>query len=130
MRQITTFLAALLLSGCASLIDQIPSFNDANQSKAIIDVRLAVAELDCAKAQAPQVQAIKARLDWFRAYSESKARQADVLRLTEPIRDTVDDFYKRVSAEGHKDNQVHCQLKKRVLTEQTKRAAEVVIGRF
>jgi hypothetical protein len=130
MKRITTFLAVLLLSGCAGLMDQIPSFNDANQSRAIIDVRLAVEQLDCDAVQEPQVKLIRDKLDWFRAYSESKSRQADVLRLTDPIAETVKDFYQRVSQPGHKDNKVYCQLKKRVLTQQTKRAAEVVIGRF
>ena len=64
-------------------------------------------------------------------YSESKgSRQADVLRLTQPMTETIEDWYKRVSTEGHKDNPIYCDLKKRVLTEQSARAAKAVLGRF
>jgi len=128
--RIFALITAVMLSGCASLIDQIPSFNDPNQSRSIIDVRASVYALDCSKPQAPQVERIQADLEWFRLYSQSKARQADVLRLTDPIKATVDDFHKRVSQPGHVDNPNYCSIKKQVLTSQTRRAAEVVIGRF
>lgn len=130
MKRLTTFLAVILLSGCAAIIDQIPSFNDPNQSRSIIQVRASVDSLDCSKPQALQVEVIRRELRWFRLYSESRGRQADVLRLTDPILATVDDFHKRVNSAGHVDNPTYCNLKKQILQQQTKRAAEVVLGRF
>lgn len=128
--RIFAIITVMLLSGCASIIDQIPSFNDPNQSRSIIQVRAGVDSLDCSKPQLAQVDVIRRDLRWFRLYSESRGRQADVLRLTDPIVSTVDDFHKRVSQPGHIDNPTYCGIKKQILQQQTKRAAEVVLGRF
>jgi hypothetical protein len=122
---------ALLLGGCANITGLIPSFNDVNQSSRIIDVELAVDSLDCRQPQAVQVARIRDNLRWFELYSLAKgSRQQDVLRLTEPIKGTVDEFYKRVTDPEKRDNPIYCDLKKRVLQEQTKRAAQTVLGRF
>ena len=45
---------AVALTGCASVKDMIPSFQDPNQSAKIIDVRQSVAQLDCKQPHAPQ----------------------------------------------------------------------------
>jgi hypothetical protein len=46
------------------------------------------------------------------------------------MKETVEDWYKRVSTEGHRDNPIYCDLKKRVLQEQSARAAKAILGRF
>jgi hypothetical protein len=131
MKKILAILSFTLLSGCAGLTGLIPSFWDDNQSAKIISVRLDIERLDCRAQQKPQVERIRDDLAWFRLYSESKGgRQADVILLTKPMSETVEDWYKRVAAEGHKDNAIYCDLKKRVLTEQSTRAAKAVLGRF
>lgn len=119
---------ALFISGCASITDMIPSFNDANQSKAIVDVQLRIADVDCSKPQLEQVARVKSSIDWFLLYSHSKARQADVIRLVEPMSATANDWYKR-AADG-KDNKVFCELKQRLMTAQADKAAKAIIGRF
>ena len=124
-------LSVFLLSGCAGLTGLIPSFWDDNQSARIINVRLDIERVDCKAAQLPQVAKIRDDLAWFKMYSESKGgRQADVIALTTPMTATVEDWYKRVSTEGHKDNAIYCDLKKRVLQEQSQRAAKAILGRF
>jgi hypothetical protein len=131
MKKLLAIFTFALLSGCAGLTGLIPSFWDDNQSHRIISVRLDIERLDCKAAQKPQVIKIRDDLAWFRLYSESKGgRQADVIALTAPMTDTVEDWYKRVSLESHKDNAIYCDLKKRVLTEQSTRAAKAVLGRF
>jgi len=131
MKKLLAILSFALLSGCAGLTGMIPSFWDDNQSHRIISVRLDIERLDCKAAHKPQVERIRDDLTWFRLYSESKGgRQADVIALTKPMSETVEDWYKRVSLEGHKDNPIYCDLKKRVLTEQSTRAAKAVLGRF
>jgi hypothetical protein len=120
-----------LLSGCAQLQGFIPSFWDDNQSQKIIDLRLTIERIDCKAAQKPQVSRVRDDLEWFRLYSESKGkRQQDVLKLTQPMAETTEDWYKRVSAEGYKENAIYCELKKRVMVEQSTRAAKAVLGRF
>ena len=131
MKTIFAIIVAAALSGCAGLTGLIPSFWDDNQSSRIVSVRLDIERLDCKAAQRAQVIKIRDDLEWFRLYSESKGgRQADVLALTKPMSETVEDWYKRVSTEGHKDNAIYCDLKKRVLQEQSARAAKAILGRF
>ena len=131
MKKLFAILSFTLLSGCAGLTGLIPSFWDDNQSHRIISVRLDIERVDCKTQQLPQVIKIRDDLAWFKLYSESKGgRQADVILLTKPMTETVEDWYKRVSTEGHKDNPVYCDLKKRVLTEQSTRAAKAILGRF
>jgi hypothetical protein len=131
MNKISAIILAFMLSGCAGLTGLIPSFWDDNQSAKIISVRLDIERLDCKAQQKPQVTKIRDDLEWFRLYSDSKGgRQADVIALTKPMSETVEDWYKRVNTEGHKDNPIYCDLKKRVLTEQSTRAAKAVLGRF
>jgi hypothetical protein len=131
MKTLFAIVVAAALSGCAGLTGLIPSFWDDNQSSRIVSVRLDIERLNCRAAQLPQVERIRDDLAWFRLYSESKGgRQADVLALTKPMTDTVEDWHKRVSAEGHKDNPIYCDLKKKVLQEQSARAAKAVLGRF
>ena len=125
-----TLLAALsfaLLTGCSTVIGWIPSFNDANQSARITDVRLAVDALDCAQAQHPQAVAISRELRWFELYSQSKGlRQQDVQRIIEPIQGTAKEW----RARGDGGSRVYCEIKKRILTEQAARAATAILGRF
>ena len=131
MKKLFAILSFTLLSGCAGLTGLIPSFWDDNQSHRIINVRLDIERVDCKSTQLPQVAKIRDDLAWFKLYSESKGgRQADVIALTNPMTATVEDWYKRVSQEGHKDNPIYCDLKKRVLTEQSQRAAKAILGRF
>ena len=131
MTKLLAIFAIAVLSGCASITGLIPSGWDDNQSHRIINVRLDIERVDCKTAQLPQVAKIRDDLAWFRLYSESKgSRQADVIALTKPMSETVEDWHKRVSLEGHKDNPIYCDLKKRVLQEQSTRAAKAVLGRF
>jgi hypothetical protein len=118
------------LTGCASIKDMIPSFQDVNQSAKIIDVRQSVAQLDCKQTHAPQVKQIKDNLEWFELYSTSKGeRQNDVLRLIKPMQETVDDFYKRSTSEKQ-GSETYCEIKKKLMTTQADRAASAVLGRF
>ena len=131
-----TFLILLMtfsLTGCATLTTTvkgwIPSFWDDNQSASIINTRLAVDRLDCAKPHLPQVVYIRDQLRWFELYSQSKGwQQADVLRVIGPMQSSVDDFYKRsVDEQG---SNVYCEIKKKLLATQAETAAKAILGRF
>ena len=129
MKLLAAIVLSVTLSGCATVKNWIPSFWDDNQSAKIVDVRHKVENLDCSKDQLPQVTAIRSDLQWFQLYSESKGwRQADVLRVIQPMQETVEDMYKR--AQGEQGSKVYCELKKKVMQQQSKRAAEAVLGRF
>jgi hypothetical protein len=118
-----------MLTGCATVVGWIPSFNDVNQSAKIIDVRQAVDSLDCARPQNVQVKRIVDELRWFELYSESNGiRNRDVIRVIKPMQETAGDFLKMVQDKD--GSRVYCDLKKRAMQEQAARAAGVILGRF
>ena len=125
MKTIILASITVLLVGCVS----IPSFWDDNQSSAIVSVRLAVENINCAEPHAPQVKHVQQQLRWFELYSESKgSRQQDVIRLIRPMQATVDDFYNRsVNNPGSK---TYCELKKDTMVEQASTIARAVLVRF
>jgi flagellar basal body L-ring protein FlgH len=129
MKRLVALSLVVLLTGCASVKNWVPSFSDPNQSARIIDVRQSVAQLDCKQTHAPQVKKIKDNLDWFQLYSDSKGwRQNDVLRLVKPMQETVDDFYKRSNEK--QGSETYCEIKKKVMTTQAEKAASAILGRF
>ena len=129
MKKILALIIAVTLTGCASIKEMIPSFSDPNQSAKAVDIRFSVETLDCTKPHLPQAEKIEMDILWFQLYSESKGwRQQDVLKLVSPLQDTVTDFVKRSKAgEG---SETYCNIKKKIMQTQSKRAAEAVLGRF
>lgn len=126
MKKIAVIISALLMSGCVSWI---PSFWDDNQSRVIVDVRQSTINLNCKAAHLPQVVQLQSQLQWFQLYSESKGqRQQDVLALIKPMQETVTDFVTRSQQQQGSD--AYCELKKRVLIQQSTAAASAVLGRF
>jgi hypothetical protein len=126
MNRIFAVLLLVGISGCAGML---PSFWDDNQSKKIIDVRQTVAHLDCAQPHLPQAQKIQHQLEWFQLYSESKGYlQQDVLILIKPMQETVNDFVKR--SKTSQGSVAYCELKKKLLINQSATAAKAVLGRY
>jgi hypothetical protein len=129
MKRILLITAVVLLSGCASVQNWIPSFWDDNQSAKITDVRLTVDRIDCSRDQLAQAAQLRDQLRWFELYSVSKgALQKDVIRLIAPIQDTTEDWYKR-SLDGQ-GSVGYCNIKKKILEQQTARAAKGILGRW
>lgn len=117
---------AVVLGGCATVTDWVPSFWDDNQSNYITQARLDIEGINCREAQAPQVARVARDLRLFELYSESKGSlQKDVLRVIEPMQTTVDEWVKR--GEG---SAMYCKIKKDLLTQQGDRAARVILGRW
>jgi hypothetical protein len=129
MKRILLIGAVVLLSGCSTIQNWIPSFWDDNQSAKITDVRLTVDRIDCGKDQLAQATQLRDQLRWFELYSTSKgALQRDVIKLVKPIQDTTEDWYKR-SLDGQ-GSVAYCNIKKRILEQQTARAAKGIMGRW
>jgi hypothetical protein len=129
MKIFTTIMVTMLLTACVSIPIEIPSFWDDNQSAAIVSVRQAIENINCAEPHAPQAQAVQQKLRWFELYSDSKgSRQQDVLRLIGPMKDTIDDFARR-SAEKQ-GSKTYCELKKSAMVNQASTVARAVLGRF
>jgi len=129
MKRIILIAAVVLLSGCSTIQNWIPSFWDDNQSAKITDVRLTVDRIDCTKDQLAQAVQLRDQLRWFELYSTSKgALQRDVIKLIAPIQATTEDWYKR-SLDGQ-GSVGYCNIKKKILEQQTARAAKGILGRW
>ena len=129
MKRIILLLAVLALTGCSTVAGWIPSFNDANQSAKIIDVRQAVESIDCSQPQLAQALRVQRDLQWFHLYSESSGfRHNDVLRLISPMEEATKDWVDRAAKE--QPSKIYCDIKKNILREQVRSAAKAVIGRF
>ena len=129
MRKLILALALVTLSGCSTIQNWIPSFWDDNQSAKITDVRFTVDRIDCSKDQLAQATQLRDQLRWFELYSVSKgALQKDVIKLIAPIQDTTEDWYKR-SLDGQ-GSVAYCNIKKKILEQQTARAAKGILGRW
>lgn len=127
--KLAVVLSIVFLTGCSTIQNYVPSFWDDNQSSKIIDVRQRAHNIDCSKPQLPQAQAITQDLQWFRLYSESKGfLQKDVVRLIDPIDETAKDWLKR--SEKEEGSKTYCEMKKKVLIQQTNRAASGILGRW
>lgn len=131
MKKIVTLIAVtVVLTGCASIMDHVPSFWDDNQSRVATNIRLSVEKLDCTQAQAPQVSELRDQIRWFQLYSESKGSlQKDVLRVMEPMSRTVDEWSKRVS-DGVDASKAYCEAKKRIMKSQARLSAQAILGRY
>ena len=124
-----SLLFAVMLTGCSTIQGWIPSFSDANQSRSIIDLRLSIEQLDCTGDQLAQAERIRANIRWFLLYSESKGRrQQDVIRVVEPLEETVNDMIKR--SRDHQGSKGYCEIKKKIMAAQAERASAAVLGRF
>jgi hypothetical protein len=112
-------LSLLLLAGCSG----IPSFYDDNESLAAVEVRFAISKLDCSDPYI-QVQNIKDNVDFLALYSESK-RSTDLEEMILLMKDTVDTLYEKENI-----SPVYCELKKKILVEQSADIANAVMWRL
>ena len=126
MKIIVSLLLSLVITGCAETHKFIPSFWDDNQSNRAADIRLTVERIDCGSDYRPTVSLLRDQVDGFILYSESKgSAQQDVIAVYKPMQQTVNDFYARTQP-----SRVYCELKKKILREQSQRAAATVMGRW
>jgi hypothetical protein len=132
-RLLATVAVTVMLTGCSVLekgVAMIPSFWDDNQSAKIVDIRHSIEQITCAPGtQLRDATDLLTELQWFQLYSDSKgSRQKDVLRIIQPMEETVRDWQKRSQAK--EGSVAYCTSKRMVLKQQSKRAAESILGRF
>lgn len=130
---LTSVFVVVTVSGCSVLqkgVDMIPSFWDDNQSAKIVDIRQSVEQITCEPGtQLGDANKLLLEIEWFRLYSDSKgSRQKDVLAIIAPMEETARDWYKR--SETKEGSKAYCMSKRMILKQQSKRAAESILGRF
>jgi PBP1b-binding outer membrane lipoprotein LpoB len=127
MRKLLVVCAFFALSGCASIMDMIPSGWDANQAKVITDIQVEVRHFDCRAELKPQVDQLARDVEWFDIYAKTKPTR-DIAKLTGTVTDTVKELQDRL-AKGPV-SPLYCDLKKKIIQQQVDIIAKSVQGRF
>ena len=127
MKKLLIVLAFLSLTGCASIMEMIPSGWDVNQAKVITDIQLQARHMDCKADLAQQVNKLAQDVEWFDIYAKTKPTR-DIAKLTGTITDTVKELQDRV-AKGSV-SPLYCDLKKKIIQQQADILAKSVQGRF
>jgi len=127
MKQLATLLVVLALTGCASIMEKIPSRWDVNQAKVITDLQQQTRNFDCKGDQTTQVNAIAKNLEWFNIYSQTKPTR-DISKLTNTVNDTVKEYQERLTKGPV--SPLYCDLKKKIIQQQVDIIAGSVQGRF
>jgi PBP1b-binding outer membrane lipoprotein LpoB len=127
MKKLIAVVAFLSLTGCASIMDMIPSRWDANQSRMITDIQLEVRHFDCKADLKPQVDQLARDVERFDIYATTKPTR-DIAKLTGTITDTVKELQDRV--DKGTVSPMYCDLKKKIIQQQADILAGSVQGRF
>jgi PBP1b-binding outer membrane lipoprotein LpoB len=127
MKKLLLIAAFLSLSGCASIMEYIPSGWDVNQAKSITDIQLQAKHFDCKADLKPQVDQLSKDVEWFDIYAKTKPTR-DISKLTGTITSTVKELQERV-AKGPV-SPLYCDLKKKIIQQQADILAKSVQGRF
>jgi PBP1b-binding outer membrane lipoprotein LpoB len=127
MKRLVLVCALVALTGCASIMEMIPSGWDVNQARVITDIQQQARHIDCKTDLAPQVNKLAQDVEWFDIYSQTKPTR-DINKLTGTIKDTVKELQERV-AKGPV-SPLYCDLKKKIIQQQADILAKSVQGRF
>jgi hypothetical protein len=127
MKKLIVACAFFALTGCASIMEMIPSGWDVNQAKVITDIQLQVRHFDCKADLAPQVNKLAQDVEWFDIYAKTKPTR-DIAKLTGTITDTVKELQERVA--NGPVSPLYCDLKKKIIQQQADILAKSVQGRF
>lgn len=127
MKKLLLILTVVSLSGCAGIMEIIPSGWDVNQAKVITDIQQQTRHIDCKADLKPQVDQLAKDVEWFDIYAKTKPTR-DIAKLTGTITDTVKELQDRV-AKGPV-SPLYCDLKKKIIQQQADILAKSVQGRF
>jgi PBP1b-binding outer membrane lipoprotein LpoB len=127
MKQLVAVLLIVTLTGCAGLIEKFPSRWDANQAKVVTDIQQGAKRFDCKGDQLAQLTALDRDVEWFDIYAKTKPTR-DVAKLTKTMADTVNEFKDRASKGPV--SPLYCELKKKIIIQQSEIIAGAVQGRF
>lgn len=127
MKRILIVIAFLSLTGCASIMEMIPSRWDVNQARVITDIQQQARHIDCKAELKPQVDRLAQDVEWFDIYAKTKPTR-DINKLTGTITETVKELQDRV-AKGPV-SPLYCDLKKKIIQQQADILAKSVQGRF
>lgn len=115
-------LSIMLLVGCS----YIPSKWDGNEAKAIIDMEMSAKYFDCSNIT-NQITDLNKQVEWFNTYSVSRGSN-DIVALFAELNKTVTEFKER--ADKGPVSPLYCEMKKKIIIQQTAIVAKAVQMRF
>jgi hypothetical protein len=127
MKKLLLIVAFLSLTGCASIMEYIPSRWDVNQAKSITDIQQQAVRFDCKGDQTAQINNLDHSVEWFVIYSKTKPTR-DITKLTTTLQQTVAEYKERASKGPV--SPLYCELKRKIIIQQTEILAGSVQGRF
>jgi len=127
MKRLLAVLAFTGLTGCASIMEMIPSRWDVNQARVITDIQLQVKHFDCKADQAQQLGSLALNVEWFETYARTKPTR-DIAKLTGTVTTTVKEYQDRLKAGPV--SAMYCDIKLKIIKQQTDILAGSVQGRF
>jgi hypothetical protein len=127
MKRFIAVIALISLTGCASIMDMIPSRWDVNQAKSITDIQQQAVRFDCKGDQAAQIALLDQSVEWFVIYSKTKPTR-DITKLTDTLQKTVGEYKERLKTGPV--SPLYCDLKRKIIIQQTEILATSVQGRF
>jgi hypothetical protein len=127
MKKLITILTLVSLTGCASIMEKIPSRWDVNQAKVITDIQVQVNHFDCKGDQVAQLNALSLNVEWFDIYAKTKPTR-DISKLTSTLTTTVKEYQDRLKTGPV--SPLYCDLKVKIIKQQTEILTGSVQGRF
>jgi hypothetical protein len=127
MKKIVAVLALLSMTGCASILEKIPSRWDVNQAKVVTDIQQDARRFDCKGNLSAQLSKLEIEIEWFDIYAQTKPTR-DVAKLSGTLSKTVKEMQDRVK-EGPV-SPLYCDLKQKIIKQQADILAGSVQGRF
>ena len=127
MKKLIAVCAFFALTGCASIMEYIPSSWDVNQAKVITDIQQQARRFDCKGDQARQLNILATDVEWFDIYTKTKPTR-DITKLTVTLNDTVKEYKDRL--DKGPVSPLYCDLKIKIIRQQTDIIAKSVQGRF
>ena len=127
MKKLLLILAVVSLSGCASLMEYVPSSWDVNQAKVITDIQVQARHFDCKGDQAQQIKSLALNVEWFDIYAKTKPTR-DIAKLTGTVTSTVKEYQDRLKTGPV--SPMYCDIKLKIIQQQADILAKSVQGRF
>jgi hypothetical protein len=127
MKKLLVVCALVALSGCAGIMEKIPSRWDVNQARVITDIQVQAKRFDCKGDQAAQLNALSLNVEWFDIYAKSKPTR-DIAKLTGTVTATVKEYQDRLKTGPV--SPMYCDIKLKIIRQQTDILAGSVQGRF
>lgn len=127
MKKLLLILSFVSLTGCSTVMDLFPSRWDPNQAKNITDIQQSTRQLNCNIDVSFALERIETEVQWFQLYAEAKGTK-DVAKLSQTLSTTIEEF--QIRRKQGPVSPVYCELKKKLMVQQSDILAKAVQGRF